>query len=109
MKAKLDKLMEEVQQSSEVRQSRREVEASKKELEDKFASSISELKREVSVTKENASLQLRRIGSSAYLFRRKGNGHQYNFNSRIEDAIDAAKSELTKAVKTSDTAAKETI
>jgi len=73
MEAKLDKLMEEVQQSrEEVCQSRREVEASKKEPEDKFASSISELKREVNIVQEKASQQLKRIGSSAYQFRRKG-------------------------------------
>jgi len=107
--AKLDKLMQEVQQSREVHQSRREMEASKKELEDKFASSISELKWEVSIAQEKASLQLKRIRSSTYQFRRKGNEHQYNFNSRIEDTIDMAKSKLTKAVKTSDTAAKEAI
>jgi len=57
MEAKLDKSMEEVRQSrEEVLQFWREVEASKKELEDKFASSTSELKWEVSVTQENASL-----------------------------------------------------
>ena len=60
MEAKLDKLMEEVQQSrEEVRHSRREAEASKKELEDKFASSISELNQEISVAQEKASQQLR--------------------------------------------------
>jgi len=110
MEVKLDKLMDEVQQSrEEVRQSRREAEASKKELEDKFASSISELKREVSVMQEKVSQQLRRIGSSTYQFRRKGNEHQFNFNSRIEDAINMAKWELTKAVKISDRAAKQAI
>jgi len=67
------------------------------------------LKQEVSVAQEKASQQLRRIGSSTYQFQRKGSKHQFNFNSGIEDAIDAAKSELTKAIKTSDTAAKEAI
>ena len=60
MEVKLDKLMDEVQQSrEEVRQSRREAEASKKELEDKFASSNSELNQEISVAQEKASQQLR--------------------------------------------------
>jgi len=57
---------------------------------------------------EKAFQQLRRIGSPANQFWRKGNEHQYNFNSGIEDATDGAKLELMKAVKTLDTVAKET-
>ena len=93
----------------EIRQSRKEVEVTKKEFEDKFSSSITELKREMSAAQEKASQQLfRRIGASTYQFRRKGDEYQFNFNCKIEDHIDMVKSKLTKA-KMTDPLAKGTI
>ena len=50
----------------------------------------------------------KRIGSSTYKFRRKGNEHQFNFNCGIEDAIDSTKSELPK-VKSADKETKEAV
>ena len=82
MEAKLDALM------VEVCESRKEL----MELEEKFSSSLSEMKREVNATQERTAQQFsKRIGSSTYEFKRKGNEYQFNFNCGIEDHIDAAK------------------
>ena len=98
MEEKLDSFMAEVRQF-------------KAQIEDKFTSSVSEIKNEMTAAQEKTSQQLsKKIGSSTYQFRRKGNEHQYNFNCGLEDAIDTAKSALTKAsAKTADPSAKEAI
>ena len=84
MEAKLDEML------AEVRKSRKE----RKELEarlEKFLSPMSELKREVNAAQERAALQFsKQIGLSTYEFRKKGNKYQFNFNCRIENAIDGA-------------------
>ena len=51
---------------------------------------------------------LKRIGSSTYKFKRKGNEHQFNFNCGIKNAIDNAKSQLAK-VKPADVETKEAV
>jgi len=63
----------------------------------------------MSATQERTMKQFsKQIGSSTYKFRRKGNEHQFNFNSGIEDAIDTAKLKLVKAdSKTTNPKAKE--
>jgi len=69
----------------------------KRELEQKFSSSLNEFKREMNAAQEKTVRQFsKRIGSSTYEFRRKGNEHLFNFNCGIKDAIDTAKSELSK-------------
>ena len=76
MEAKLDALM------VEVRESRKEL----MELEEKFSSSLSEMKREVNAAQERTAQQFsKRIGSSTYEFKKKGNEYQFNFNCGIED------------------------
>jgi len=78
------------------------VRESRKELEEKF-SSLSELKREINAAQERTAQQFsKRIGSSTYELKRKGNEYQFNFNCGIEEHIDAAKVELKK-VKLQDT------
>ena len=96
MEAKLDEMMAEFREN-------------KKELEGKITSSLNEFKREMSAAQEKTVQQFsKRIGSSTYEFRRKGNKHQFNFNCGIEDAIDTAKSELTR-IKPVDPEAKEAV
>ena len=81
----------------------------KKEQEQKFSSSLNEFKREMNVTQEKTVRQFsKRIGLSTYEFRRKGNEHQFNFNCGIEDAIDSAKSKLTR-IKPADEETKEAV
>ena len=80
MDEKFDELMR------EIRQSRREVEEK-----------IADLKTEVNSAQQKTSQNLaKKIGNSSYQFRRKGNEHQYHFNSTIEEAMCSAKDELTK-------------
>ena len=96
MEAKLDEMMAEFRET-------------KKELEGKIMSSLNEFKREMSAALEKTVQQFsKRIGSSTYEFRRKGNEHQFNFNCGIEDAIDIAKSELAR-IKPVDPEAKEAV
>jgi len=99
MEAKLDEML------IEFRESQKE----QKELEEKFLSSMSELKREVNATQERAARQFsKQIGSLTYEFRRKGNEYQFDFNCGVESAIDAAKVELTK-IKPADNKSKEAL
>ena len=68
----------------------------KRELEQKFSSSLNEFKQEINAAREKTVQQFsKKIGSFTYEFWRKGNEHQFNFNCGIEDAIDSAKSELS--------------
>ena len=79
MEEKLDALMVEVHSST-------------KELE-KFSSSLNELRREMNTAQERVTKQFsKRISSSTYDSRRKGNEHKFNFNCGNEDTIDTAKS-----------------
>ena len=82
---------------------------SKSNMEKKFSESLSELKQKMSLAQERTSQQLtKRIGSSTYQFRRKGNEHQFNFNCGVEDAIASAKTELSK-VKPTDSSTSEAV
>lgn len=77
MDEKLDELMEEIRQS-------------KREVEEKIA----DLKSEVNLAQQKTSQDLaKKIGNSSYQFKRKGNEHQYHFNSTIEEALCSAKDE----------------
>ena len=56
-----------------------------------------QLKKEMNAAHKSTIWQFsKKFGSSTYEFRRKGNEHQFDFNCGIEDAIDNAKSELSK-------------
>ena len=70
---------------------------SRKQMEASLASSLCEFKREMNAVQEKTVQQFnRRIGSSIYEFRRKGNEHQFNFNCGVKDTKDAARYELVK-------------
>ena len=75
MEAKLNEMMQEFCQSKS--DMLEEFHQSKSDMEKRFADSMNELKREMSAAQERTSQQLtKRIGSSTYQFRRKGNEHQ---------------------------------
>ena len=58
---------------------------------------IAEVKREVNIAQEKTSLDVaRKIGNTAYQFRKKGHEHHYTFNSGVKEAISSARSELLK-------------
>ena len=96
MEEKLDAMMEEFRDT-------------KRELEQKFLSSLNQLKKEINAAQESTMRQFsKKISSSTYEFWRKGNEHQFNFNCGIEDTIDNAKSELSK-VKAADNDSKEAV
>ena len=80
MEERLDKLMREIRQS-------------RRELDEKIA----DLKTEVNSAQQKTSQDLaKKIGNSTYQFKRKGNEHQYQFNSTVEKAMGSAKEELMK-------------
>ena len=63
----------------------------------------------MSLAQERTSQQpTKRIGSSTYQLRRKGNEQQFNFNCGVEDAIASAKTELSK-VKPTDSSMSESV
>ena len=71
----------------------REIRQSRHEVEEKIA----DLKMEVNSVQQKTSQDLaKKIGNSSYQFKRKGNKHQYHFNSTIEEAMCSAKDELGK-------------
>ena len=79
---------------------------SKNDMEKRFADSMNELKRKMSAMQEQQLTK--RLGSSTYQFRHKGNEHQFNFNCGVENAIASARSELAK-VKPSDPSSVEAV
>ena len=84
LEEKVDLLMQ------EIRQSRREVEQN-------FAASIAEVKREVNAAQERTSQEVaRKIGNTSYQFRKKRHEHQYKFNCGVEEAISCACTESAK-------------
>ena len=74
---------------------------SKRDVENKLASSLEELKRDVNAVQEKASQDLAsKISKSTYQFRKKGNEVQFSFNSSVEESISAAKQELARLTPT---------
>ena len=70
---------------------------SKKELQEKIASDLSKLCQEVSEGQECTSQEVARMmGKRSYQFRKKGNEAQFDFNTKVEDHIEAARKELGK-------------
>ena len=93
MEAKLVEVMKEFHQSKS--DMLEEFRQSKSDMEKRFVDSMNKLKYEMNAVQERTLQQLtKRIGSSMYQFRRKGNEHQFNFNCGVEDAIASARSEL---------------
>ena len=65
---------------------------SKRDVQNKLASSLEELKRDVNAVQEKASQDLAsKINKSTYQFRKKGNEVQFSLNLSVEESISAAK------------------
>ena len=68
------------------------------EAEERFTSSIANLKRKVNSVQERTSQELAlKINKSSYQFKKKLNKIQFQFNAGIEESICAAKKELARA------------
>ena len=69
----------------------------KREMEEKFSSSLEELQRKVTANQESSSEEVvSKLKQRAYRFKQKGNEAQFAFNSSVEERIQSAKRELTK-------------
>ena len=69
----------------------------KREMEEKFSTSLEELQRKVTANQESSSEEVvSKLKQRAYRFKRKGNEAQFVFNSSVEERIHSAKRELTK-------------
>ena len=74
---------------------------SKLDVENKLASSLEELKRDVNVVQEKVSQDFTsKVNKFTYQFRIKGNEVQFSFNSSVEESISAAKQELAQLMPT---------
>jgi len=79
-----DKLM------AEIRQSRNDVES-------KLASTVADLKREVTTAQEKTSLDFaQKMASSSQQFRKKSHEHQFTFNTELQGTFTSVKMELDK-------------
>ena len=75
---------------------REAIQSSQREVEQKLAASLADLKREVAEARHSTSQEVvSRLNKSSYQFRKKGNEVQF-LNSSVEESIDAAKKELMK-------------
>ena len=73
------------------------IQKSRREVEGKPSSSLTELKQEMNSMQERMSQDLpQRITKPSYQFQQKSNEHQFSFNSGIQESIAAARSELSK-------------
>ena len=69
----------------------------KREIKEKFSTSLEELQRKVTANQESSSEEVvSKLKQRAYRFKRKGNEAQFVFNSSVEERIHSAKRELMK-------------
>ena len=71
---------------------REAIQSSQREVEQKLAASLADLKREVAEARHSTSQEVvSRLNKSSYQFRKKGNEVQFHFNSSVEESMDATK------------------
>jgi len=67
---------------------------------DQLITELRDMKRDVAsaqLAQERMALELsRKLRTTSYQFRKKGNEMQYNFNMGVEDSIASARRELTR-------------
>lgn len=69
----------------------------KKEVREEITSCLSKLHKGVLDKQESASMEVTKmIGKRSHPFQKKGNEAQFNFNTEVEEQMEAAKEELAK-------------